>query len=443
MSTVEYTDATSSSLERDERASHVRRPVDPGKIAIGVVIGRSSEFFDFFVFAIASVIVFPALLFPMTDALTGTLYSFAIFSLAFIARPLGSALFMWVDRHHGRGVKLTVAMFLLGASTAGMAFLPSYNDAGAFAIYFLCVMRFVQGLALGGAWDGLASLLALNAPQGKRGWYAMMPQLGAPIGFLFAAGLFAYFLMSLSNADFLDWGWRYPFFVAFTINVVALFARLRLVVTEEFGSLLERNELQAIRIGAMLKVNGPTVLLGAFVPLASYALFHLVTVFPLSWVKLYTHHDIANFLLVQMVGALCGAVTIVLSGIIADRTGRRLLLAVTAVIIGVGSFLTPFLYHSGLIGEDIIVIAGWAVLGFSFGQASGALASNFDKFYRYTASAVTSDLAWLIGAGFAPLVALSLNARFGLIAVGAYLLSGAVCTVIALYFNRQLSHMSD
>lgn len=444
MSTViEFVAGRSSQLERDERASHIPRPVDPGKIAIGVVIGRSSEFFDFFVFAIASVLVFPALLFPWVDSLTGTLYSFAIFSLAFIARPVGSVLFMWVDRRHGRGVKLTVAIFLLGGSTAAMAFLPSYQDTGSFAIYFLCCLRFIQGLALGGAWDGLASLLALNAPQGKRGWYAMMPQLGAPVGFIVAAALFAYFLLSLSSDDFLSWGWRYPFFVAFTINVVALFTRLRLVVTEEFGSLLQRDELQPVRIREMLRANGSMVLLGTFVPLASYALFHLVTVFPLSWVKLYTHHDVGNFLLVQIVGAVFGAITIVLSGVIADRVGRRTLLGATALVIGIGSFLTPFLYSSGFIGEDIIVIAGFAVLGFSFGQASGALASNFQQYYRYTGSAVTSDLAWLIGAGFAPIVALGLNARFGLIAVGAYLLSGAVCTLIALYFNRQLSQMNS
>ncbi len=438
-----YADTPSSRLERDMRESHVRRPVEPGRIAIGVVIGRSSEFFDFFVYAIASVIVFPRLLFPAVDPVTGTLYSFAIFSLAFIARPIGSAIFMRIDRRHGRGVKLTVAMFVLGASTAGIAFLPSYDDAGAFSIYFLCFMRFVQGIGLGGAWDGLASLLALNAPPHRRGWYAMMPQLGAPVGFILASALFAYFLMSLSTADFLAWGWRYPFFVAFTINVVALFARLRLVVTEEFGSLLERNELGAERIGEMLRTNGSTVLMGAFVPLATYALFHLVTVFPLSWVFLYTHHAVSDFLLVQMAGGAVGAVAIVLSGVLADRIGRRKLLAACAVAIGLGSFATPFLYGQGLIGEDTIVIAGFAVLGLSFGQASGALASNFQRLYRYTGAAITSDLAWLIGAGFAPLVALGLNARFGLIAVGVYLLSGSVCTLVALYFNHQLERMND
>jgi MFS family permease len=446
----DYAELPSSRLERDMRDSFVRRPIDPGKIAIGVIIGRSAEFFDFFVYAIASVIVFPKILFPALDPITGTLYSFAIFSLAFIARPLGSVFFMRIDRLHGRSVKLTTAMFVLGASTASIAFLPSYQDVGSFSIYFLCVSRFIQGLALGGAWDGLPSLLALNAPANRRNFYAMIPQLGAPIGFVLAAALFAYFLTSISTSDFLEWGWRYPFFVAFTINVVALFARLRLVVTEEFRSLIERNELQAVRITELLRTNGPTVFMGAFVPLATYALFHLVTVFPLSWVVLYTKHSVSHFLLIEMGGSIIGAATIVLSGTLADRFGRRVLLGVCAVAIGIGSFITPFFYDKGVIGEDTIVLAGFAVLGLSFGQVSGALASNFQQEYRYTGAAITSDLAWLIGAGFAPFVALGINDYFGqfgeiygLLAVGAYLLSGSICTLIALYFNHQLEHMRD
>jgi MFS family permease len=415
-----------------------RTKVDPGKIALGVIIGRTSEFFDFFVYCIASVLVFPRLLFPMEDPVTATLYSFAIFSLAFIARPIGSFAFMAVDRNYGRGVKLTVAMFLLGGSTAAIAFLPSYNSAGVFAIWLLCALRFIQGIALGGAWDGLASLLALNAPDNRKGWYAMIPQLGAPLGFVLAAALFSYMLVALPATDFLSWGWRYPFFVAFAVNVVALFARLRLVATTEFGALLDRDELQAVRVRDTFKAHGHTILLGAFLPLASYALFHLVTVFPLSWVNLYTNHSIGHFLLVQMFGGMLGAATIVASGLIADRIGRRKLLGITALIIGVGSFFTPFLYSEGLIGEDIIVLGGFAMLGLSFGQAAGALASNFRRMYRYTGSAVTSDLAWLIGAGFAPLVGLFLCEHFGLFAVGLYLLSGAVCTLISLYFNKQL-----
>ena len=221
-----------TAAEHDARQLHSEhRPVDANEIAIGVIIGRTSEFFDFFVYAIASVLVFPALIFSFADPLTGTLLSFAVFALAFVARPIGTAIFLAVDRRYGRGVKLTIALMLLGVSTVATAFLPSYDQVGWLAIAILVIFRIGQGLALAGTWDGLASLLALNAPNTKRGWFAMVPQLGAPIGLIVASALFAYLSWALSAEDFLGWGWRYPFFVAFAINIVALFARLRIVVT--------------------------------------------------------------------------------------------------------------------------------------------------------------------------------------------------------------------
>jgi MFS family permease len=415
-----------------------RAGVPPGEIAIGVVIGRTAEFFDFFVYAIASVLVFPRFFFPQATPLDAMLYSFAIFALAFVARPFGSVLFMEIDRRHGRSVKLTMAMFLLGGSTAAMAFLPGTNDIGPAAIVLLSLCRIGQGLALGGAWDGLASLLALNAPQNRRGWYAMMPQLGAPLGFMLASALFAFFLVNLSTPDFVDWGWRYPFFVAFAINVVALFARLRLVVTEQFERLYESKDLEALSVPETLKHQGHNILVGAFVPLATFALFHLVTVFPLSWVTLYTDHNAGNFLMTEFVGAILGTVMIVVSGLIADRTGRRTLLAACAVLIAIFSFVTPMLLGGGPTARSAFVILGFGLLGLSFGQAAGAVASNFPNHQRYTASALTSDLAWMVGAGFAPLVALALASQFGLALVGAYLLSGAVCTLAALRVNKEL-----
>jgi MFS family permease len=435
--TEHYATATSSGLERDARHHNADATNDPGQIALGVIIGRTSEFFDFFVYCIASVLVFPQLLFPGETALMGTMYSFAIFSLAFIARPVGSLVFMTVDRQHGRGVKLTIAMFLLGGSTAAMAFLPSFASAGVVAIYLLCAFRFLQGLAWGGAWDGLASLLALNAPDNRKGWYAMIPQLGAPLGFMLASSLFAFLLLTLHPDDFLSFGWRYAFFVAFAINVVALFARLRLVATSEFGHLLDKNELEAARVMDTLKHNGRTVVLGALVPMVSYALFHLVTVFALSWVYLYANGNPGQFLLTQGVGAVLCAFGIVASGFIADQLGRRRLLGYSAGIILLGAILTPLLYTYNIINEGMIVLGGFAVLGLCFGQAAGTLASNFKRKYRYTGSALTSDLAWLLGAGFAPLIALYLCDKFGLAGVGAYLLSGAVVTLLVLQFNKQ------
>lgn len=413
--------------------------VAPSEIAVGVVIGRTSENFDFFVFGIASALVFPSVFFPFESRLDGTLMSFAIFSLAFIARPFGTTIFMEIQRRMGRGFKLTLALFLLGSSTVGMAFLPSYNTLGNASIVLLALFRFIQGIALGGTWDGLPSLLALNAPEDKRGWYSMLGQLGAPIGFLIASALFLFLHANLSTDDFLDWGWRYPFFVAFAINVVALFARLRLVLTEEYTQLLEEGALEPIGIVDMLRTQGGNIFIGGFAALASYALFHLVTVFPLSWILLQGTQPIDSVLTVQILGATVGIVSTVASGWIADRIGRRTTLGLLAGLIGVFSLFAPWLLGGGPLAQDAFILVGFSLLGVSYGQASGTMSTNFMARYRYTGAALTSDFAWLIGAAFAPLVALSLSVKFGLAAVSVYLLSGAACTLLALRLNRILA----
>jgi MFS family permease len=417
--------------------------VAPGDIAVGVVIGRASEYFDFFVYGIASVLVFPAVFFPFADRLQGTLYAFALFAVAFVVRPVGTMVGMQIQRQFGRGAKLTVALFLLGSSTVSMALLPGYAQSGSLAIALLMLCRVGQGLALGGSWDGLPSLLALNAPENRRGWYSMLGQLGAPIGFFVACGLFAYLWANLSSTDFLSWGWRFPFFAAFAINVVALFARLRLVVTHEYERQLELHELDPCDVGELFAQQGHNVFIGAFAALASYALFHIVTVFPLSWIMLYSEQSVGQFMAVELVGAVLAAAAMLLSGWVADRIGRRRMLGAVAVLIAAFSVLAPSMLGGGIAGEDSYILLGFVLLGLSYGQAAGAVTSNFLPHFRYTGAALTADLAWLVGAAFAPLVALGLSARYGLGAVTLYLLSGAVLTLLALRANRALSVVRD
>ena len=431
---------SSDEAERDARVINARHAdVRPSEIAIGVVIGRTSEFFDFFVYAIASVLVFPTLVFPYVDRLTGTYYSFAIFALAFIARPIGSMIFLGIDASLGRGTKLTIALFLLGGSTAAVAFLPGYETIGVWSAVMLSICRIGQGVALGGQWDGLSSLLALNAPEKKRGWYAMIPQLGAPLGLIVASALFAFFVATLSPADFISWGWRYPFFVAFAINVVALFARLRMVSTPQYAELFESKELEPSRVVDTVRSDWRNIVIGAFAPLASFALFHMVTVFPLSWVALFTREDTARFLGIEIIGGVVGTAAVIASGVIADRIGRRYLLGASAAGIAVFSGFAPQLLDGGETGELVFMIAGFVLLGLAFGQSSGAVAANFATARRYTGAALTSDLAWLVGAGFAPLVGLWLASNYGLVAAGAYLLSGALATLAALFINKELA----
>jgi len=435
-------DATLAGTGLDDAPESLDLTISPGKIALPVVFGRTSEFFDFFVYGIASVLVFPYVFFSALEPVQATLAAFAVFALAFIARPIGSVVFMAIDRRVGRAAKLTLALFLLCGSTMAIAFLPGDAESALLAPVLLAVFRFGQGLGWGGAWDGLPSLLSLSAPQHRRGWYAMVPQLGAALGFMLASGMFLIMAHWLNAADFLAWGWRFPFFVALALNVVALFARLRLVVTPEFVRLFRERELQPTPVFSTLMTHPRQVVLGALIPLASYAMFHLVTIFPLSWITLFARPgsgDAVSLLGSLFWGALVGGLAMMLSGVLADRIGRRKQLAVAAVLIAGFSF-----FAAGLLGSESdggrtsYVIVGFALLGLSLGQASNAVASYFDSAHRYTGAAITSDIAWLLGAGFAPLVALGVCSQFGLKYVGYYLLSGAVVTLIALAFSKTL-----
>ncbi|HET7097113.1 MAG TPA: MFS transporter [Casimicrobiaceae bacterium] len=426
----------SQAVAAGDHDSHV---VAPGDIAVGVVIGRASEYFDYFVYGIASVLVFPFIFFPFVTRLDGILLSFCVFALAFIARPIGSIVFFDIQRRWGRSTKLTLALFVLGTCTVGIAFLPGYGAIGYMSYVLLAFFRLGQGIALGGSWDGLPSLLAMSAPPKRRGWYAMLGQLGAPIGFMIASGLYLLLVATLSLEDFLDWGWRYPFFCAFAINVVALFARLRLVVTHEFDELLAQKELEPTPTTEMLRSQGYNVVLGAFVALAGYALFHVITIFPLSWILLFSGQSITAFLAIQILAAIVGIAGTLASGVIADRIGdRRKTLGFFATLIAVFSGFAPTLLDGGALGQDVFMLIGFALLGLTYGQAAGALNASFDPQYRYTGAALTSDVAWLIGAGFAPLAALGLSAYFGLGYVSLYLLSGAAGTLAALWINRKL-----
>ena len=429
----------SSTTTAHDHGAKASSDIAPGEIAVGVVVGRASEYFDFFVYGIASALVFPAVFFPFLDRLHGTLAAFAVFALAFVARPVGTIVFMWIQSRWGLATKLITALMLLGTATAGIAFVPGYGTLGVVAIVLLACFRVLQGVALGGSWDGLPSLLALHAPKDRRGWYAMLGQLGAPVGFIVAAGVFAFLYASLSEDDLLAWGWRYPFFVAFALNVVALFARLRLVVADEYMSRMSELELQPTPVAELVREKGRHVVIGAFAALASYALFHIVTIFPLSYLVLFApEQSVVGFLLLQVFGAFLAAGGIVVSGLVADRVGRARTLGSLAVAIAMYSGFAPTLLGAGSTGQAVFILLGFILLGLSYGQAAGAVTANFGRHYRYTGAALTSDLAWLIGAAFAPLVALWLCAEFGLVWIGAYLLSGAIGTLVALGVNRML-----
>jgi MFS family permease len=393
------------------------------------------EFFDFFVYGIASVLVFPGLFFPFVSAYEGLFYSFVVFSFGFIARIPGAMLGRFVHDRYGRGTKLFGALLLLGTSTVCIAFLPGYDDVGAVAIVLLAALRITQGMAVGGAWDGLPSLLAISAPPGRKGWYAMISQIGAPLGFLVAAGLFAFLSASIAERDFLTWGWRFAFFTAFAINVVTLFARLRMAVTPEFEELFRARELIPSPLMGLIRSRGSDILLGATAPLGSYALFHLVTIFPLTWPKLGgDRFTLETIFLLQIVGAFLCLATMLISGKVADRIGRARTLWWSMIIIALFCIPAPWLGNTDF-GAYAFIPTGFAVLGFALAQSAGVVNCCFEHQERYSGALITNELGWLAGAAFAPLIALVIAHHLGNAGVAYIVVLAAAVSIFALGLN--------
>lgn len=399
------------------------------ELIVTVIMARVTDHFGFFVYALASVLIFPQVFFSYADPATAILLSFMVFPLAFLVRPFASQGFKLLERRVGRSGKVTASILVLCLSTMAIGLLPSYESAGMLAPILLILLRIGQGIGLGGGWDGLTLLLQTNAPEDRRGWYAMIPQLGAPIGLCVAVAIFYVLTGFLTEAEFYAWGWRWPFFAVLAVNVVSLFARLQLIHSKEHAELQEDAQLYSSPFKDMLAVHWRGVLLGTFLPLASYALMHMVSVFPLAHALLHVEEPISEFLFLILIGGTICLPSVVLSGILADKIGRRTLLAATSVAIGVYSFLIMDLFDS----STAYILVGFVLLGLSYGQASAILPNRFEKKYRYTASALSTNLSWIFGAAFAPLVALSLSQSFGLWTAGLYLLSGALVTLGALY----------
>ena len=393
-----------------------------------IIMARVTEYFGFFVYAIASAIVFPRLFFPMFDEITGTFLSFAVFSLAFLARPFAGIAMGPLKKSLSPAVKITLALMIFGSSTVAIGMLPSYETLGWIAPALLVALRILQGIGLGAAHDGLTMQLQDAAPEGKKGLFDMVPQLGGPIGFVIAAALFYVLTGFLTDEEFINWGWRFAFFAVMAVNVVSLFARLRLLSTD-FGAGALSKAMVTTPTSELLKKQWGPILLSTFVPLASYALFHIVTVFPLGYLRLFSQTDIAGILLIQMIGGTLAIITVILSGVLADRFSKRSVMAVSSGLMLILCFTIETLNTL----PTIFILFGFIVLGLAFGQARAIVPKRLDETYRHSGSGLAINLSWIVGAAFAPLIALALTYVFGLWTVSLYLLSGVIITFTSLY----------
>ncbi|MEM1381112.1 MAG: MFS transporter [Pseudomonadota bacterium] len=423
--------ATPSDLTNDiaqdgsSTSADPRETVTIDEVVTTVIMARVTDFFGFFVYAIASALVFPQLFFPMFPPVTGMLCSFGLFSLAFLARPFASYASRAIQKKIGRTGKISLALMILGTSTVAIGLLPGYGEIGWAAPALLAFLRILQGLGLGGSWDGITLQLQNAAPEGRKGLYAMVPQLGGPVGFCVAGSLFFVLYGFLTAQEFITWGWRFAFFGVFAVNVVALFARLRLLQSD-FGAAAHTE--RPAPYPEMFRTQWRNILLSAFTPLASYALFHMVTVFPLAYSALYTDHDIARILLYELVGGVLAVISVILSGVLADRYSARWVRGVSTALIVVLCLTISTLDSA----PGVYIILGFVLLGFAHGQTGAIASTRFPDDFRYSASAVSTNLSWIVGAAFAPLVGLLLTSTLGLWAAALYLLSGALVTGIAL-----------
>lgn len=404
----------------------------PGRVLFASLIGTTIEFFDFYIYATAAVLVFPKLFFPTADPASATLQSFATFALAFIARPIGSAIFGHFGDRVGRKATLVAALLTMGISTVVIGLLPTYAHIGLMAPVLLAVCRLGQGLGLGGEWGGAVLLAIENAPPEKRGWYGMFPQLGAPLGFFIATSIFLWLTQTMGDTEFFAWGWRIPFLASSVLVIVGLWMRLRLTETPAFAQAMAKHERVDM---PMLKVftDFPRALIsGTFLALATFVIFYLMTVFALSWATTKLAYPREDFLIVQMIGVVFFALTIPLSAWLADKRGGRFAMMLATVLIFVfGIVYAPLFSHNDM----LFMIVGMCVVGITYGPLGTVLAQIFPTAVRYTGASLAFNLAGILGASLAPYLATWLAKTYGLAYVGYYLSAAAVLTMLALLFK--------
>jgi metabolite-proton symporter len=418
------------------RATPSARVNTPRQVLFASLAGTTIEFFDFYIYATAAVLVFPQLFFPASDPVSARLASLATFGIAFFARPVGSAVFGHFGDRIGRKTTLVAALLTMGVSTVLIGLLPTYQTIGVLAPVCLALCRFGQGFGLGGEWGGAVLLAVENAPPGKRAWYGMFPQLGAPIGFFLSAAVFLVLSEVLTEGQFLTFGWRIPFVASAVLVLIGLYVRLALTETPVFQQAVTRRERVKVPMLVVFREHPRALVAGTLTSLATFVLFYLTTVFALSWGTSELGYTREQFLLMQQAGIICFGLTIPIAAKLADRGRRRALTIVTIAIGAFGLVMAPLL-ESGTIGALATMVVGLSLMGFTYGPLGTVLSEMFPTAVRYTGSSLTFNMAGIFGASLAPYAATWLATNYGLPFVGYYLTGAAVLTLLGLLATRE------
>ncbi|WP_407512151.1 MFS transporter [Acinetobacter baumannii] len=412
------------------------------RVLFASLVGTTIEFFDFYIYATAAVIIFPHLFFPASSGSAAVLQSLATFAIAFIARPIGAALFGHLGDRIGRKATLVAALLTMGISTVCIGLLPTYAQIGIVAPLLLALCRLGQGLGLGGEWSGAVLLATENASEGKRAWYGMFPQLGAPIGFILATGSFLLLSAAIPEQAFMQWGWRIPFIASAVLVIVGLYIRLKLHETPAFQKVLDKQKEVNIPFKEVVTKHTGKLILGTIAAICTFVVFYLTTVFALNWGTTKLGYARGEFLELQLFATLCFAAFIPLSAIFAEKFGRKATsigVCIAAAIFGL--FFSSMLESGNTLIVFLFLCTGLAIMGLTYGPIGTVLSEIFPTSVRYTGSALTFNLAGIFGASFAPLIATKLAETYGLYAVGYYLTAASLLSLIAFLLIRETKNV--
>lgn len=426
---------------------------NPRNVAIASMMGTAIEFFDYYIYAAATVLVFNTQFFHSGDPVSDQLLSLSTLALAFFARPIGSALFGHFGDKIGRKKTLVASLLLMGISTVTIGLLPTYQSIGVWATFFLCLCRIGQGLGLGGEWGGAALVATENAPEGKRAWYGTFPQLGAPIGLFLANGVFFLVAGYFGSQALVEWAWRIPFIASVILVLVGLYVRLSLHESHVFKAVEVQGKKRSAPVKEVFSHHLKPLILGIFIMSTTYVLFYIMTAFVQVYSKSaptlskagYTMglgipaNTFTGFLLIA---AVIFAIFISISGIYADKIGRRKwLLGVTFAIMIFGFCMPVFLNNGTANSVLAFLVIGMIFMGMTFGPMAALLPELFPTEVRYSGASLAYNFSSIVGASLATMVSMKLNELYGIMGVGIYLAINAIITLIALYYSKETKNI--
>ena len=426
---------------------------DPFKVALASMGGTAIEFFDYYIYAAAAVLVFNTQFFHSGDPLSDDLLSLSTLALAFFARPIGSALFGHFGDKIGRKKTLVASLVLMGGSTVIIGLLPTYSQIGIWAPILLCICRVGQGIGLGGEWGGAALVATENAPEGKRAWYGTFPQLGAPIGLFVANATF--FLVSYfwGQQALVEWAWRIPFISSLALVLVGLYVRLTLHESHVFIEAEEKGKKLKAPVSVVFTKHFKPMVIGTFIMVATYSLFYIMTAFAQAYSRTPATLSEAGYPMglgipantftgLLLMSAIVFAIFISISGLYADKIGRRKWLIWTTVSILIFALCMPLFLGNGTPASVFaFLVIGMALMGMTFGPMAALLPELFPTEVRYSGASLAYNIASIIGATIAAMISLKINALYGLMGVGIYLAINAFLTLLALLASKETKNV--